>query len=75
MPFRYLWFIGVNPELQGKGLGSALFQEIEAQNKTQLPTYLETSTETNLPFYQKLGFEVYREVDLGYRLYMMGKVG
>jgi ribosomal protein S18 acetylase RimI-like enzyme len=27
-PIAYLWFIGVNPQLQGKGIGSTFIQEV-----------------------------------------------
>ncbi|HEY0652249.1 MAG TPA: GNAT family N-acetyltransferase, partial [Chryseosolibacter sp.] len=27
-PIAYLWFIGVNPQLQGKGVGSAFIKEV-----------------------------------------------
>ncbi|MNK05546.1 hypothetical protein D3C87_234290 [compost metagenome] len=36
-----------------------------------LPVYLETSTERNFPFYEKLGFQMIFEMDqLGYPLKM-----
>lgn len=66
--FCYLWFIGVEPSMQGKGIGSSL---LSAVNKEDLPMYLETSTEQNLPLYKKFGFEVYNEIDIGYKLYML----
>ena len=68
----YLWFIGVDPVEQSKGVGSRLLAEIidrgEAQNRV---VCLETSTIKNLPWYQKFGFEVYRELDFGYLLFCM----
>ena len=72
-PFMHLWFIGVKKEDQGKGLGSNLIQEIEAENNGKQPIYLETSTERNLPFYQRLGFEIYHELDSPFKFYMMRK--
>jgi ribosomal protein S18 acetylase RimI-like enzyme len=70
----YLWFIGVQPEEQNKGIGGALLTEVihhaEQQNRTLC---LETSTEKNLPWYQKFGFKIYNELDLGYRLYFLKK--
>ncbi len=69
-PFAYLWFIGVNPQLQGKGIGSAFIQEVinECEGKNR-PIYLETSTERNLPFYKKFGFEIFQSLHLAYTLY------
>lgn len=72
-PFLYLWFIGVRNKDQGKGLGTQLLQEIEAENSRKRAIYLETSTERNLPFYERFGFQTFNEVDLSYRLYMMKK--
>ena len=70
----YLWFIGVEPEQQGKGTGSRLLQYIcDMGRERGLPVCLETSTPENLPFYKKAGFEVYQELDFGHRLYMFRK--
>lgn len=68
----YLWFIGVKEDERGKGVGSRLLSELigeaERQNRTLC---LETSTDRNLPWYKKFGFDVYDELDLGYRLYFL----
>ena len=71
----YLWFIGVDPEHQNKGIGSKLLKEV-LQHGTLLgrPVYLETSTTKNLPWYRKFDFQIYDELDLGYRLYFLGCV-
>jgi len=70
----YLWFIGVKPEEQNKGIGTILLKEIikEAEERNRL-VCLETSTEKNIPWYKKFGFEIYNELNLGYRLYFMKK--
>lgn len=71
-PFIYLWYIGVNPTDQHKGIGSQLLRAIIAEaNKQQYPICLETSTPANLPWYQKFGFRIYHELDLGYKLFML----
>lgn len=59
-PFLYVWFIGVQPENQGKGEGSKLLKSILnlAQDK-KLPICLETSTPRNFKWYENLGFSVY----------------
>lgn len=70
--FCYLWFIGVAPAAQQKGIGSTLLREILDQcDQAGLPVYLETSVERNISWYQRLGFTVYDKLDLGYTLYCM----
>lgn len=72
IPMAYLWFIGVDPEAQGRGIGSTLLQEvIDYCNTNNRPIYLETSTVKNLPWYDKFRFEVYNEQDLTYHLYFL----
>jgi GNAT superfamily N-acetyltransferase len=69
-PFAYLWFIGVNPPKQNRGIGSAFIKEVIRKcEKEERPIYLETSVERNLPFYQKFGFEIFQSLDLSYKLY------
>jgi ribosomal protein S18 acetylase RimI-like enzyme len=71
----YLWFIGVDEAQQGKGVGSKLLQEIIQQGQSlQRTICLETSTLKNLPWYQKHGFEIYKEMDFGYPLYFLKRV-
>jgi len=74
-PIAYLWFIGVNPRLQGKGVGSAVMREViqECERKKR-PIYLETSMEKNLPFYKKFGFEIFHSLQLSYTLYQLRRV-
>ncbi len=65
----YLWFIGVDPSNQNKGLGSELLNGLVNEAKQMGRTVcLETSTKKNIPWYQKNGFEIYNNVDLGYEL-------
>jgi len=72
VPMTYLWFIGVHPEYQGQGSGTTLLNELIQNSKLKnLPVYLETSTIKNLPWYQKLGFTIYQELNLGYTLYFL----
>lgn len=59
-PFLYVWFIGVDPENQGKGEGSMLLKSVlELAKKKNLPVCLETSTERNFRWYENFGFSVY----------------
>jgi ribosomal protein S18 acetylase RimI-like enzyme len=70
----YLWFIGVDTKEQNKGIGTSLLRElINRSISINRPVYLETSTMKNIPWYQKFGFKIYNELDLGYRLYFMKK--
>ncbi len=55
----YLCELGVEPALQGQGVGSALLQPVVASADRQaLCCYLETNNEKNLPFYERNGFAV-----------------
>jgi hypothetical protein len=70
----YLWFIGVDPDEQNKGIGSALLNEVIKEGLSkQRPIYLETSTLKNIPWYEKFGFKIYNKLDLSYRLFFMKK--
>jgi ribosomal protein S18 acetylase RimI-like enzyme len=72
IPFTYLWFIGTEPSEQGKGIGTALMKEIISDSeKLNRPICLETSTESNISWYEKFGFKTYQELDFGYKLYCM----
>ncbi|MBT8224876.1 MAG: GNAT family N-acetyltransferase [Dactylosporangium sp.] len=65
-PHWYLHAIGTLPEEQGKGYGSILLGHGVAQfDVAGLPAYLESSNPRNLPFYQRHGFRIVRE--LSYR--------
>lgn len=68
----YLWFIGVEPSCQRKGVGTKLMEELIAEGESmKRPICLETSTLKNLPWYKKFGFEVYDELDLSYKLFFL----
>ncbi len=58
--------VGVEPERQGRGVGSALLREVLTQCDAEgLPAYLESSNERNLTLYRRHGFEVIEELRLG----------
>jgi len=61
-PHLHIGPIGVIPEIQGKGVGTKLMEAclVEADSEN-LPAYLETDRERNVPFYEKLGFNVIGE--------------
>lgn len=71
-PSNYLWFIGVQPVAQNKGVGSSLLRDIiRLAEEQKRPITLETSTLKNIPWYRKFGFQVYQELELGYCLYFL----
>jgi ribosomal protein S18 acetylase RimI-like enzyme len=62
-PHYYLAFVGVAPNRQRRGLGTALLEETLARvDKAGAPAYLENSNPKNLPLYNELGFRVIKEV-------------
>jgi ribosomal protein S18 acetylase RimI-like enzyme len=64
-PHYYLAVLGTDPSRQGKGLGSAVLQPVLERCDTEgLPAYLESSKESNIPFYRRHGFEVTGEIAL-----------
>ena len=64
-PHWYLGFLGVEPDLQGRGIGSALMQPVLARcDRERVPAYLEASTERNRRLYERHGFELVEEIRL-----------
>ncbi len=70
--FIHLWYIGVDPKYQNQRIGSNLLKKVLIED-TSKPYYLETSTLSNLTFYQKIGFKIINKIDLGYKLFVMKK--
>lgn len=65
-PHHYLAVLGTEPSHQGRGIGGALMAGVlERCDDEGVGAYLESSKETNLPFYGRHGFEVTRELPLG----------
>jgi len=55
----HLSLIGVNPTHQGKGIGSALLNQVlPALDDQQVLTYLEATSPQNVTLYERHGFEV-----------------
>ncbi|MFJ9039512.1 GNAT family N-acetyltransferase [Streptomyces sp. NPDC102406] len=53
----YLWMIGVRPDRQGEGLGTALMAPVlERCDREGLPAYLEASNARSRALYERLGF-------------------
>ncbi|MFD0341125.1 GNAT family N-acetyltransferase [Streptomyces sp. NPDC127117] len=64
-PGWFLETVGTAPEAQGQGLGSAvLLPGLEAAERAGYPAFLETSSERNVAFYERLGFKVTADVQL-----------
>lgn len=60
---EYLYILGVNPECQGKGIGSALVREKIAQcDREHRRMYLESNSEHNVGFYQSFGFVLVKTI-------------
>lgn len=61
----YLSALGVDPDRQGEGIGSALLGPVLAEADARgLPCYLETATGRNVLLYERHGFEVIEELVL-----------
>ncbi len=62
-PYVYLTIIGVSSTAQGKGFGSKLINTItEEYSRDGLYLYLETEKKENLPFYNKHGLTVLKDI-------------
>ena len=61
-PHAYLWFLGVNPAAQGRGIGSRLLKSAtDRLDAAGEAAYLETQTERNIALYVRHGFTVISE--------------
>lgn len=64
-PHYYLPTLGVEPEYQGRGFGSALLQPVLARcDRERIPAYLESSKRRNVVLYERHGFRVVEEMKL-----------
>lgn len=65
-PHWYLWTLGVDPRVQGRGVGSALLKHtlaiIDAEGAD---AYLEASNPALVPLYERHGFEVVGMIQVG----------
>jgi GNAT superfamily N-acetyltransferase len=72
VPMVYLWFIGVDPLYQHRGMGSKLLQQIIDEGKRMnRPVFLETSVIENITWYERFDFKVYDSLELDYTLYFL----
>ena len=61
-PHAYLWFLGVAPAAQGRGIGSRLLKSAtDRLDAAGEAAYLETQTERNIALYLRHGFTVISE--------------
>jgi GNAT superfamily N-acetyltransferase len=64
-PHFHLSALGVDPDLQGGGIGSALMEPVlEICDRDGVPAYLETAVARNVLLYERAGFEVVEELIL-----------
>ncbi|MCL4446534.1 MAG: GNAT family N-acetyltransferase [Actinobacteria bacterium] len=73
----YLSTLGTDPSSQGRGVGSALLNEVLSRcDEAGMPAFLESSKESNVPFYARHGFDVTGEIHAprqGPTLYLMSR--
>lgn len=72
-PHYYFQYLGVLPEYQGKGYGTAMMQYFTAlADQTKMPGYLETASAGAVPMYRRNGFETLVEKEIiGIRAWFM----
>lgn len=64
-PHYYLAALGVEPDRQGEGIGSALLVPVlDAADAAGVEAYLETATARNVLLYERHGFDVVEELIL-----------
>lgn len=64
-PHFYLSALGVEPDRQGTGIGTALMGPVlERCDRETVPAYLETAVARNVLLYERVGFEVVEELIL-----------
>ena len=57
--------LGTRPDRQGHGVGSTLLQPVlDICDREGIGAYLESSKESNIPFYRRHGFQVVEEIRL-----------
>ena len=59
----YLFFMAVDPQFQGMGLGSAILgATLKRIDEAGMPAYLENSNPRNMPLYARAGFAAQRDI-------------
>jgi GNAT superfamily N-acetyltransferase len=63
VPHHYLNLLGVIPDRQGAGIGSALLRAVlDGADRRRVPAYLEATSARNRDLYERHGFEVRAEL-------------
>ncbi len=64
-PHWYLAAIGSDPTVRGRGFGQALMRSrLGRCDAAYCPAYLESTKPENVPYYERFGFTVTREIEL-----------
>lgn len=62
-PHYYLEVLGTDPRHQGRGLGAGLMNHVlDMADDEHVGAYLESSKDSNVPYYRRFGFEVVDEI-------------
>jgi len=76
-PIESHWHLGpvaVSPEVQGRGVGSAMISDFCSRLDVQALAYLETDKPENVRLYQRFGFTIVAEAEvLGVRNWFMSR--
>ena len=72
-PHFYLETLGIDPQWQGLGFGSRLMEQLNQWADAEgVGVYLETTKPRNVPFYERHGFHVTKELDvIGVHVWLM----
>jgi ribosomal protein S18 acetylase RimI-like enzyme len=72
-PHWYIGTLGVDPTFQSRGVGAELLSHwLEGVDRGGVPAYLETDTESNIRFYERVGFRLEGELSIfGVRVWRM----
>jgi len=64
-PHYYFQYLGVLPEYQGRGFGTAMMQYFTfLADRAHMPGYLETASGGAVPMYRRIGFETLGEKEI-----------
>ena len=64
-PHFYLNTVGVAPNCKGQGHGGTIIDHtLDLADNAGHPCYLESSSSRNVPLYERLGFDVVKEINL-----------
>ncbi|MGF7082815.1 GNAT family N-acetyltransferase [Mucilaginibacter sp. UYCu711] len=71
MNVSYLWFIGVNPDSQGQGIGKSFLGQLALNEREKGRRFILECSPENLNWYQKNGFRIYDELpDAPFQFFM-----